>query len=131
LFFKKKRTPIEKFTYHSLNKREAFRFEFDSEMFLETRFKNKKMYIINLSATGISFKNQGFSPGDSDMIKLKFEFTNNTTAVLMNLEIEIIKIDDKNICHGIYKNCPEKKKETIHKYILEKQKEKIRKERLQ
>jgi len=126
LFWKKKKTPTEKFTHESSDNRESFRFEFDKNISLEIEFKDKKFSAVNISATGVSFKNSGLKIGDSGISKFLFEFSNLSSPVLIELEIQIIKISDKNICHGIYKNISEDNKEMIHKYILEKQKEKIR-----
>ena len=126
MFWKKKKTPTEKFTHESSNKRGAFRFEFNQEISLEIKFKDKKFSINNISATGMSFKNNGLAVDDNGISKLLFKFSNLKSHVLIELEMQIIKIDKKNICHGIYKNISEDSKEMIHKYILEKEKEKIR-----
>ncbi|MCK5541137.1 MAG: PilZ domain-containing protein [Desulfobacterales bacterium] len=126
MFWKKKKTSTENFTHKSSDKRGAFRFEFNKDNSFEIEFKDKKFSIIDLSATGMSFKNNGLAIGDYGISKFFFEFSNHKSPVLMELEIQIIKINKNNICHGIYKNCSEDNKEMIHKYILEKQKEKIR-----
>ncbi|MCD4741643.1 MAG: PilZ domain-containing protein [Desulfobacteraceae bacterium] len=126
MFWKKKKVPTEKFTHESSNKRAAFRLKFDKNNSLEVEFKGDRFTIINLSATGMSFQNKGLAPGDSGRSKFLFEFTNQKAPVLMELEMQIIKIDKKNISHGIFQNCSEYNIEIVHKYILEKQKEKIR-----
>ncbi|MCP3898978.1 MAG: PilZ domain-containing protein [Desulfobacteraceae bacterium] len=126
MFWKKKKASTDKFTHESSNKRGAFRFEFDKDISLEIEFKDKRFSVINLSATGMSFKNNELAIDDCGMSKIFFEFTNHTTPVLIEMEMQILRIDKNNICHGIYKSCSDDVKELIHKYILEKQKEKIR-----
>jgi hypothetical protein len=126
LFWKKKKTSTEKFIHNSSDKREAFRFEFNKENPLEIKFKDKKFSVINISATGLSFENNGLSLDDSGISKFFLTFFNQKSPVPIELEMQIIKIDNNNICHGIYKNISEDNIEIIHKYILEKQKEKIR-----
>lgn len=97
MFWKNKKVPTEKFTNESSNKRAAFRLKFDKYNSLEVEFKGDRFTIINLSATGIPFKNKGLAPGDSGIAKFLFEFTNQKAPVLMKLEMQIIKIDKKNI----------------------------------
>ncbi len=126
MFWKKKKISTEKFIHESSNKRETFRFEFDDESNFQIEFNTKQLVIINLSATGMSFHNEDFVMGDSGMVKFYFIFTNIKSPIPIKLEMQIIKIDENNICHGIFENCSEEKKEIIHKYILEKQKERIR-----
>lgn len=126
MFWKKKKVPTEQFTHESSNKRAAFRLKFDKNNSLDIKFKGDHFTILNLSATGMSFQNKGLAPGDSGISTFLFEFTNQKAPVLMALEMQIIKIDTNNISHGIFQNCSEDSIEVIHKYILEKQKEKIR-----
>ena len=97
MFWEKKKVPTEKFTHESSNKRAAFRLKFDKYNSLEVEFKNDHFTIINLSATGMSFKNKGLAPGDSGIAKFLFEFTNQKAPVLMKLEMQLIKIDKKTL----------------------------------
>ncbi len=126
MFWKKKRASTKSFIHESSNKRETYRFEFDKNFCLKIEFKNKIFDLINLSATGVSFKNNELVTGDHGTIKMIFEFTNITSPVLMELDILIIKIGKNNMCHAIFNNSSEENREMIHKYILEKQKEKLR-----
>ena len=130
MFWKKKKTSTEKFIHKSSDKRKAFRFEFNKENHLEIEFKDKKLSIINISATGLSFNNKGLSLDDLGISKFLLAFSNHKSPVSIELEMQIIKIDSNNICHGIYKNISEDNIEMIHKYILEKQKEKIRADKI-
>ena len=126
MFWKKKKISTEKFIHESSDKRETFRFEFGDESNFQIQFKTKQLVIINLSATGMSFNNEGFATGDSGMVKFYFIFTDIKSPAPIKLGMQIIKIDENNICHGIFENCSEENREIIHKYILEKQKERIR-----
>ncbi|MCK5096735.1 MAG: PilZ domain-containing protein [Desulfobacteraceae bacterium] len=126
MFWKKKKISTEKFIHESSDKRETFRFEFDLLNSFEIEFKEKNLPLINLSATGMSFSNDGLAADDCGMVKFFFTFTNIKSPVSIKLEMQIIRIDENNICHAIFTNCSEENKEIIHKYILEKQKEKIR-----
>lgn len=126
MFWKKKKISTEKFIHESSDKRKTFRFEFDDKSNFQIEFNTKQLAIINLSATGMSFHNEGFETGDSGMVKFYFIFTDIKSPAPIKLEMQIIKIDENNICHGIFKNCSEENREIIHKYILEKQKERIR-----
>jgi c-di-GMP-binding flagellar brake protein YcgR len=126
LFWKKKKTSTEKFIHESSDKRGTFRFEFDLQNRFEIEFKTKRIALLNLSATGMSFNNKGFTTNDSGIVKFFFTFKNLKSPVSMRLEMQIIKVDEENICHAIFTNCSEDNNEIIHKYVLEKQKEKIR-----
>ncbi|MCK5311370.1 MAG: PilZ domain-containing protein [Desulfobacteraceae bacterium] len=126
MFWKKKKTSTEKFTHESSDKRGTFRFEFAKDNNFQIEFKGSTLIPVNLSASGMSFKGNGLTTGDNGIVKFFFTFTNIKSPASIKLEIEIIRIDESNICHAIFINISEDNKEIIHKYILEKQKEKIR-----
>lgn len=126
MFWKKKKISTEKFTHQSSDKRETFRLEFDRHDRFEIDFRSKQIHLSDLSASGMSFENEGFKDNDSGVVRFFFTFKNLKSPVSIKLELQIIKIDSDNICHAIYVNCSEENKEIIHKYVLEKQKERIR-----
>ncbi len=132
MFWKKKKTSIKKFIHESEDKRETFRFVFDHNDIFQIEFLNKTINLIDLSAAGISFQNHGFNKNDHGKTRLIFDFKRqNNSPIILEPEVHIIKIDKNNICRGIFKNFPKENKEIIHKYILEKQKEKIRRAKSQ
>ena len=126
MFWKKKKTPTETFIHESSDNRGAFRFRFGKKVSLEIEFQNKSFSIINMSATGMSFKNNKLSLDDCGVSKFSLEFTDKKPPVFLQIKMQILRIDENDICHGIFKDLSQENKEIIHKYILEKQKEKIR-----
>ncbi len=127
MFWKKKKQFTSLFTHASSDKRDAYRLAFGRDEAPEILFKGKKVSLINLSAGGTAFKNAGFSVGDRDTVTVALRMFPDVPPVSLALEIEIMEIDTENICRCLFRNRSEDSTETIHKFLLEKQKQTLKK----
>ena len=113
-------------------RREAFRYTPTDGSFLsEMIFLNKTVKVLNISAGGLSFNNINFNENDIDRVILDlkgFHYKirdNGDIKVIM----KIVYIDNENICHAIFEDLSREQSDTLHQYILEKQKQDIRREK--
>jgi hypothetical protein len=102
--------------------REAYRFFFKGEFRLSMNFKQKEVQVINISAGGMAFKNEGFKQYDADHITLVFDMSPDRQEIIFSAQLRILDISDQEICHCIFENCTIQEYEIIHKYVLEMQK---------
>jgi len=112
--------------HNTENKREAFRYHPLSPNSLTVNFLGKNLPLIDISAGGVSFKNQGFIKGNRDLITLVLEDSELKPNHLLSIAIRIIHIDTENICHCLFENPLNDQKEAIHHFLLVKQKKEIR-----
>ena len=122
MFWKKKKPPTELLDHPSDNQRDAFRYAFRPDQQFSIRFKNKQVTVLNISAGGLAFKNQGFSPYDSDYVHFQLEIPNFLGDPSFSADLRILRIDENDVCHCIFEQCPLVHHELIHKYVLEMQK---------
>ncbi len=129
MFWKKRKTnkkPL--FDFASSNQRNAFRYRHDDNNRPEITFLGKKVHLLDISASGTSFKAENFSPGDIDNVKLDLNDPDTKKQSLISLKIKIVSKDDNTcICHCCFENITEHQKNLIHQYILDKQKKAIKK----
>jgi PilZ domain len=105
--------------------REAYRFIFKGEFRLPMNFKQKPVQVINISAGGMAFKNEGFKQYDADQITLVFDLPHHRQETVFSAQLRILDISDQGICHCIFENCTIQEYEIIHKYVLEMQKKEL------
>ncbi len=105
--------------------REAFRYSFKGEFHLSMDFKRKPVQVINISAGGMAFKNEGFTQYDVDQINFLLDIPNYRGENIFTAQLRILDISDQGICHGIFENCTIQDYEIIHKYVLEMQKKEM------
>ena len=74
----------------------------------------------DISASGVSFPNEDFKLGEKYSMELTLP-----NEQIMKLETEILKIDEKNICRCKIMGLDTDQEDTIHYYILARQKEEI------
>jgi hypothetical protein len=129
LFWKKPKKPID--PQHRLeeavpleeeDQREAFRYVFKGDRRLSMNFKKKPVRVINISAGGMAFRDEGFARYDVDHIHLFLDIPNYRGDSEFSAQLRILDITGQGICHCIFENCTIDEYETIHKYVLEMQK---------
>lgn len=111
------------------NKREAFRYNPAPPDTLTIRFMGKSMDFIDISAGGVSFKDQGFTRGERDRITLALQDPDLKPNQILSIVIQILDIDARNICHCIFETPSEDQTEAIHRFLLVKQKKEIKRNR--
>ena len=100
--------------------RGAFRVYPSKEKPIELKIGSTPLNASDISASGVSFPNQDFKLGE----KYSMELTLPNDEI-MKLETEILKIDEKNICRCKIMGLDPDQEDTIHYYILARQKEEL------
>ncbi len=110
----------------SQNQREAFRYVFTDQDRIFIRFLGKKVPVVDVSALGMAFMNQGFVQYDVDQIHMDLDIPNFRGNTHFSARLRILGITDDQICHCIFENCTIDQYEILHKYVLELQKRALR-----
>ena len=129
MFWKKRKTGKKRILdFESSNQRQAFRYKHGELNGPEIVFLGKKLRLLDISASGASFKEKDFSSKDSDDIQLDLNAPGTKKLPVLSLKIKILSRDNRTgICHCRFENITEEQKELIHKYILNAQKAAIKK----
>jgi hypothetical protein len=122
LFWKKKKPETDLIRYDSEDLRLAFRYHFKEGQGFPITFNGKKVTVLDISARGLAFKNQGFQPDDADTIRFSLEVPNYRGSTLVFAGLKILSIDGESVCHCVFEDCPPEQNELLHKYVLEMQK---------
>jgi len=93
---------------------------FSKEKPIELIIGSTPLNASDISASGVSFANQDFKLGEKYPMELTLP--NEQT---MKLETEILKIDEKNICRCKIVGLNPDQEDSIHFYILARQKEEL------
>jgi len=73
---------------------------------------------MDISAGGLAFKNIDCRVGDVYRIDLQMP----GSVEMITVDLTILSIDGRDICHCQFKNLTEEQEEVIHQYVLERQK---------
>ncbi len=111
------------------NKRAAFRFNPMPPDTLTIRFMGESIDLIDISAGGVSFENQGFAKGDRDRITLALRDPDLRPNQILSIVIKVLAIDAQDICHCVVEDPSEEQTEAIHRFLLVKQKKEIKQNR--
>ncbi len=111
------------------NKRETFRYNPTPHDTLTIDFMGKSMDLIDISAGGVSFKDQGFAKGERDKITLDLRDPDLRMGQILSIAIRILDIDARSICHCIFETPSEEQTEAVHRFLLVKQKKEIKRNR--
>ncbi|WDP88218.1 MAG: PilZ domain-containing protein [Desulfobacter sp.] len=104
------------------DKRDAYRYIFPESQRLAMSFKGKTVALLDISAGGLAFENQGFSQYDADRITLSLDMPNFTGDPRFTAWTRILHITANNVCHCIFEDCRVDEYEVVHKFVLEMQK---------
>lgn len=122
MFWKKKRPKTNLILHTPDEHRNAFRYHFKDGRGLIIRFMGKEICVLNISARGLAFKNNGFQPHDADFICFTLDIPKFRKAVSFSIGLKILTIDADSICHSVFEQCSLEQQELLHKYVLEMQK---------
>lgn len=107
------------FQFISRERRKWFRIQPSKGEPITLRFDDKEVRIRDIGAEGLSFNNDGFSIGPMEPSLLDLPELGPAIPV----HLEIITIDNKNVCHCNFKTIEDGVVERIHQYVLKRQKE--------
>jgi hypothetical protein len=119
LFWKEKQNNSEIFSFKSNDRRLFYRVSPSANAPIVFEFGGEKVQVVNIGAGGLAFKNKGFKSGDTQAIELLLPHQNVTLAPVL----EINTVDDQNVCHCNFSTIGEDEVETLHQYVLKRQKE--------
>lgn len=120
LFWKKKNKEEKKLKAPK-EARQAYRVAPDPEKPLFLNMGGTSLEIIEISSGGLAFKNQGFQAGSTHMIDFVLP-----TGGSINARIKILRIDEENICRCNFTNLDMASEDSLHRYVLVRQKEDLR-----
>lgn len=86
------------------------------------RLEDESIEVKNISAAGMSFKNNNYSKGELFIVNIDLPGLGPTVPAT----IQIIGIDKYNRCHCKFLRIDEPARERIHQYVLNRQKEQVR-----
>ena len=124
MFWKKKKTPQKKSLIEQTSNevRGSFRVFPSADEPIEFTFSKKMVTVSDLSAGGLSFKNQGFKVGTQENVTLQLpgEDTN------MEITLEVVKIiEAKNMCCCEFLDLNGDDEDAIYGYAMKRQKEEL------
>lgn len=112
------------------DQRASFRYVFKKGSCLPMAFRGKTVRVLDISAGGMAFENQGFSKYDADTVQLNLDMPNFAGDPILKAEVRILNLTENNICHSIFENCSVEDYELVHKFVLEMQKKDLTRNRL-
>lgn len=122
MFWKKKRTTDEIFSFESTEKRSSFRVAPPVNRPIHTVFKGQSVSFATIGAIGVSFHHNAVKVGDVDQM----EFTLSEDKNVISVRTEIIEIDGNGECHCRFVDLDRTSFDAIHRYLLKVQLEKKR-----
>jgi len=120
LFWKKKNKKEDKLKPPE-EARQAYRVAPDSENPLFLNLEGASLEIVEISSGGLAFKNQGFKAGSEHMIDFVLP-----TGGLIKTRIQILRIDEEDICRCNFIKLDVDTEDSLHRYVLVRQKEDLR-----
>ena len=123
--WKKQQVEDNMFIYEIENRQMSFRISPSKDAPIYFNFGDESVNIINIGASGLCFENNGFIPGESHLIEFELPGRNTNIAAIL----KVIEIDEQNVCHCLFNEMRGEAEEEIHQYVLEQQKEYIRKQK--
>lgn len=124
---KKHRSDDDQVIHPSADQRKAYRYELENAGGINMDLYGTTVRLINLSAEGAAFPNTSYKIGDTAQAGLLLTKPWMRYTTLVKVTIEVVEVDEENVCHCLFKNCSDENREAIHKYILERQKADLRK----
>ena len=110
------------FSYDADDRRSSFRVRPPSTEPIGIEFQGKSVFVKDIGGGGLSFCNNRFQVGDSQPITLDLPGEEITVRVTM----EIVEIDDQDVCHGRFTASSHDAINAIHRYMLTVQKDMLR-----
>ena len=101
--------------------RQAYRVTPDPDNPLFLNMGGKSLEILEISSSGLAFKNQGFKAETSHMIDFVLP-----TGGAIKTRIKILRIDEEDICRCNFVNLDIESEDALHHYVLVRQKDDLR-----
>lgn len=120
MFWKKKNKQEDKLKPPE-EARQAYRVAPDPKNPLFVNIEGNSLDIVEISSGGLAFKNQGLEEGSSYMIDFLLP-----TGGRIKTRIKILRIDEKNICRCNFINLDVESEDSLHHYVLVRQKDDLR-----
>ena len=126
MFWKKKNDKPKSLIETDDEVRGAFRVQPLPKQPIPFLFMGKKIEVMDISAGGISFKNDNFPEGKIENVKFKLP----GSPIVIETQLEIVRIiNDKNICCSQFVDLRPEEEDQIAQYVLERQKHDLRKQK--
>ncbi len=122
MFWKRKRSRLEMFTYETDSRRSAFRIAPSDSQPVVVKTEDREIPIRDISAGGLSFVSGDFKAGGSWPVTFSLPENDGNISV----HIKIVSIDPRNVCHCAFKGIDDESAEAIHRYVLTRQKDILR-----
>jgi hypothetical protein len=113
------------FSYDADDRRRSFRVRPTSAEPIGIKFQGKSALVKDIGGGGLSFSNKGFKVGDTQAVTLDLPGKENP----IHVTVEIIDIDEQDVCHGRFTVSSHDAINAIHRYMLAVQKDSLRMKR--
>ena len=125
MFWRRAQNNSEIFHYETKDRRSFLRVSPAESAPIVFELDGEKVPVIDISAGGLSFKNNNLSNGD--FLSIEFLLPGQNISIATVLKIDAI--DSRSICHCEFKDIGADEVEAIHQYALKRQKEVIQSKR--
>ena len=112
----------ELFALKPNERRDSYRVQPSKDEPILFRLEDKIVEVKNISATGLSFKNENYSIGELFTVNIDLPGLGLTVPATL----QIIGIDRFKRCHCKFLRIDQAASERIHQYVLNRQKEQVR-----
>ena len=112
----------ELFVLKTNERRNSYRVQPSKDEPILFRLEDKAIEVKDISAAGLSFKNDNYSIGELFTVDIDLPGLGPTVPATLQL----IGIDQFNRCHCKFLRIDEGARERIHQYVLNRQKEQVR-----
>jgi hypothetical protein len=126
-FRKKTKPEPEMFHFYSRERRKWFRIQPSELEPIVLRIDDHTVDIRDIGAYGLSFDNDNFPIGPLESCQIDLP----ELGPAIPIKLEILEIDEKDVCHCWFKTIEEGAVERIHHYVLRRQKEILREQKEQ
>lgn len=124
MFSRTKPKTADWFTLPSGERRRAYRVHPAPDDPIALSVAGRTVPVRDISAGGLSFADAGWVAGDRE--RIVFRLPNRDTEVATDLEV--VSVDADGLVHGRFLDLDSKTEDAIHLYVLERQKQEIRRE---
>jgi len=126
-FLQKKENPEpELFTFTSRERRKWFRIRPSKEHPILLRIDDQTVEVRDIGASGLSFPGDGSLPLGAERI-VRMDLPGDDPSI--SLEMKVIEIDERHVCHCTFRRIESASVERIHQYVLNRQKEILQKKK--
>lgn len=126
MFWKKKQTEAQSedalFTYYTDDRRSAYRVKPAPEAPVVLDFEGMAVALHDISAVGVSLKHSRLARHETYAVLLVLP----GRGMMIDCDIYVVDIDAAGIVHCCFKSMDDDDVESIHRYVLERQKQLLR-----